>query len=273
MGPAQNGISTKGKKAVNDIALYWYCRSITRKGDDRVTEAVLLSSILFHDSDEAFTASLLDERATLPVECRVAGITEIALSEDEHGNPVTLYDGERLPRLTMEELAFCQHVKLNLDADVELGAGPALLTTDSRARFGHQAVEVELVPACIAQLPDFQADIVYQRWFEDRVWNSESDRPPSMAEELEVTAATLKPRSGMVLPVDGPGDDAEHPQALVLGPQLSASPQRFAASLYSFYPTGVVQPGAVLSRTVRWLKDPEQRTWAGAIARVLRTEA
>jgi hypothetical protein len=239
--------------------------------NDPVAEAVLLSPILFHDSDEAFTASLLDGRSIFPVECRVAGVTEIALSEDEYGNPVTLYNGERLPDLTLEELAFSQDVKLNLDADVELGAGPALLTTDSRARFGRQAVEVEIIPASIAQLPDFQADIVYQRWSEDRVWNSESDRPPSLAEELKATAATLKPRSGMVLPVDGPGDDAEHPRALVLGPQISASPQRFAASLYSFYDTGLVQPGTLLSRTVRWLKDPEQRTWAGPIGRVLRT--
>jgi hypothetical protein len=272
MGPPQNGISTKGKKAMKDVALYWYCPSIASQGNTCVSEAVFLSPILVFDIVEAFTASLLDGQSIVPVECRIAGVTEVALSEDEHGNPVTLYDGERLPRPTLEELALPGHMKLHLDADAELGSGPALLTTDFRARFRLQSVEVDLVADTIAQLPDFQAHMVYLRWFEDRAFSRSDERPPSMlSDELQAAAPTLSLHSGMVLPVNGPGKDAEHPRALVLGPQVSASPVRFAASLYSFYPMDVVQPGTLLSRTVGWLEDPEQRTWAGPIARVVRT--
>jgi hypothetical protein len=258
---------------VIEASLYWYCPTITTQGTHRVTKAVLLSPILVFDLEDRteFVAALLDGQSVVPVECRIATTVELAAGEDELGNPVTLFDGERdHHKLSMEELAIQNYTKLYLDADAPLGSGPALLATDSSARLRCASVEVEVLPATIAQLPDFQAELAYLRWFEDALRGSVYERPPSThSDELQACRQRMRIRSGLVLPVDCPGSDGEHPGALVLGRQLSASPGRFSASLYTFYPTGRLEAGTILSRSTRWHKDPARQTYSRAIARIV----
>ena len=94
---------------------------------DLPCNAVLLSPFPFEEVDvESFQAFLLDSQFVVPVRCQV-GITEFATGQDEHGTPLTFYDGEaHHPDLATDAISTAQNeVFLQLNGDIPSISGPA----------------------------------------------------------------------------------------------------------------------------------------------------
>jgi len=219
---------------------------------------------------ESFQAFLLNDRFVVPVRCRV-GITEIATGQDEHGAPLTFYDGEaHRPDLAADAISAAQNeVFLQLDGDIPFISGPALISTDENASFACYPVVVELLCTTLADLPDFAANLAHLRSFEASLQDRTMAQPSATyTDDLQTHAQKVRLSSGFVLPVSYPSAAGIQVGAIVLDRQLSVSPVRFSGHLYLFHKTGLLEAGTLLTRRVEWGKGGARQTQSCPVARI-----
>lgn len=252
--------------------LYWYCPAVPGTAKAPSTSAILLSPKAVNDwDDESFSAFLLDNRSMTPVQCRRYTASEVATGQNEHGNPVTFFDGEAFRSdLAAEAISAAQNqTLLYLDGVALPVAGPALLSTDESMAYIRHPVVVDLLCTTIAELPDFAANLACSRMFEDLIRGDWPQPPRTFSDELQAYGQDARLGPGFVLPVSDLTGDGDSCGAVVLDTQLAASPLRCSGHLYRFHRTGGLGAGTVLSRRVTWGKGSNQQTRACPVARIV----
>lgn len=260
--------------------LHFYCSEARNENNYVSCKAALLSPMRIHDLDtEQFSAVLLNGHSTLPVECQVVTITEMASGQTEQGAPATLFNGEACHYDPIISVISASQNEANLICATENHHvdNQFIITTYKQSVINCYNVVIELLCQTFAELPDFIANLSYLRSFEESLISPEFAERfldvhdlreyPRYSDTLNSYAQSTQLGQGLVLPVSHPGASGVQAGALIIGSKLPSSTSRFFAKLYMIN-NYEIRNDIILMRAVESGDAARRETQSRLVARI-----